>query len=326
MKIYRALTLTLTTLAATVLSACGGPEEHELLTYGMGTSVIIKVYADDFPAADKDALIKELRYQEAVFKKNDPADSTINYLLRDALRYQKATKGAFSPYLGALIDLWGFDSEDAAVSRKPPSDDQIRQALTQQKLNLYALAKGYTVDTLARKLERMGYKNYIVNAGGDLIAKGKKGNQPWRVDVRHPRFVHRTVGQLKVDGKLAVATSGDYQNYFVYENEWYHHLLDGRTGKPARKYQAVTVIADSVMEADAMATAIFVSNGVIDLTDKRDPAFMVTTQDYHQTMTPAFQKRFISNCPPNDPCVSRDDYAKYAEERDAKMNGTNDKK
>jgi thiamine biosynthesis lipoprotein len=274
----------------------------------MGTTVIIKVYAEKFPAADRDALVKELRHMEDVFKRADTNDGEVRYLLREAERYEKASQGAFSPYVGALVRLWGFDREDAAFSRPPPAEADIRAALAKRELNLYALAKGYTVDHLARRLERMGYQHYIVNAGGDLVAKGSKGAVPWRVDVRHPRFTHRTLGQLKVDGKLAVATSGDYQNYFVHENVWYHHLLDARTGQPARRYQAVTVIANSVMEADALATAIFVSEGVIDLSHLRDPAVMVTTQDNRQVMTPAFQKRFITNCPPNDPCIPRAEY------------------
>ena len=301
-----------------VLSACGGPKEHFMMTYAMGTSVVIKVYAEDFPAADKGALIKELTHLEDLFKKNDVNDGIVRYVLREALRYQVASQGAFSPYLGAVIDLWGFNDEEAAQSRKPPSDGKIRTALGKKQLNLYALAKGYAVDTLARKIERMGYKNYIINAGGDLIAKGSKGEVPWRVDVRHPRFIHRTLGQLKVDGKLAVATSGDYQNYFVYENEWYHHLLNAKTGKPARRYQAVTVIANSVMEADALATAIFVSDGVIDLSDKMEPAVMVSYHNDRQEMSPAFERKFITNCPKNDPCISRAEYLKLKEKEQGK--------
>ena len=125
-------------------------------------------------------------------------------------------------------------------------------------LHLGALAKGYAVDRAIQVLKEHGIDNALVNAGGDLMAVGHRTRQqPWRVGLQHPRSPQDLIASFGLSAK-AVATSGDYQKYFIKGNTRYHHILDPKSGEPVRLAKSATVIASSVMDADALATAIFV--------------------------------------------------------------------
>jgi thiamine biosynthesis lipoprotein len=126
------------------------------------------------------------------------------------------------------------------------------------RLDLGGFAKGYGVDVAIEHLREMGITNAVVNAGGDLRAIGRHGNRPWRVGIRNPRGPG-ILASVDVQGDESVFTSGDYERYFEYEGIRYYHILDPRTGYPARGARSVTVFDDNAAEADAAATAIFVA-------------------------------------------------------------------
>ncbi len=199
-------------------------------------------------------------------------DEDTRFLLEQGQHYGRLSQGAFDVTVGVLADLWGFGSDHNRV----PSPAEIEAALDVTgypllaiegnrafvekgvKVDLGGIAKGYTVDKAAAKLRQRGVKHAIINAGGDVYAIGSRPDgKPWRVGVTNPRQVEGMALAVYLQDQ-AIATSGDYQRFFIHEGERYHHILDPRTGYPARGLASVSVIAPSAMEADALATAVFV--------------------------------------------------------------------
>ncbi len=124
-----------------------------------------------------------------------------------------------------------------------------------QAVDLGGIAKGYAADEVARILREGGVTNAIVNLGGTVIAMGKS----CIVGIQHPdRCTGIPMGRIALHDR-AVVTSGDYERYFEVDGERYHHILDPRTGYPAKSgLRSVTVIGGSAMVLDALSTAIFV--------------------------------------------------------------------
>jgi thiamine biosynthesis lipoprotein len=125
-------------------------------------------------------------------------------------------------------------------------------------VDLGGIAKGFGVDLAARALADRGIFHALVNVGGDLVALGVgEDGEPWRIGVRKPDEPESIIEVLQVSDR-AVATSGDYLQYFQHGGRRYHHLLDAATGEPRRtRMRSLTVEAAMCMEADAAATALF---------------------------------------------------------------------
>lgn len=198
-------------------------------------------------------------------------------LLRLAQTVYRQSGGAFDPTVGPLVDLWGFGP---ARPERQPSEEEIVQTLrhvgfdklrfdrtfkTVRKtdgrvsLNLSAVAKGFGVDKVASLLEKEGYRNYIVEIGGEVRVSGFRDDSgtPWTLGVREPRENGANALTLDVTD-CAVATSGDYQNYKTgADGSRYAHTISPQTGYPVKNALAsVTVFADSCAAADAYATAM----------------------------------------------------------------------
>jgi thiamine biosynthesis lipoprotein len=125
------------------------------------------------------------------------------------------------------------------------------------RIDLGGIGKGYRVDQAAAVLRAHGITSYLVNGGGDIRLAGRKIDRPWAVEIAHPREPDGRWGVVQLD-RGAVVTSGDYSWYFEQDGVRYHHIIDPTTGQPARRSVAVTVIAQSAMDADALATGLFV--------------------------------------------------------------------
>ena len=187
--------------------------------------------------------------------------------------------GAFDITIAPLIDLWGFDAKGRvtkAPSIKKRTDvlNQIgtkyihtdTQNLTVQKdrsaitINLSAIAKGGGVDEIARLLEGLGFKNYLVEIGGEIYARGTNQNHKiWRVGIETPNSTGNTISRVISIDKMGLATSGDYRNYFEENNIRYSHILNPKTGMPIRhKLASVSVLAPTSAQADGWATAMMV--------------------------------------------------------------------
>lgn len=119
-----------------------------------------------------------------------------------------------------------------------------------------AIGKGYAMDRVVELLAGRGFKNVLVSAGGDVVARGTKGPKAWSVGIQDPRGP----GYFAVLNLMdqAISTAGDYERYFEVGGIRYHHILDPRTGFPARGVRSVTVIADKGLLTDGLDTGIFV--------------------------------------------------------------------
>lgn len=187
-------------------------------------------------------------------------------VLDEGLAVMRLTDGAFDPRLARLLDLWGFPAGTPLVPAADAIDDEVArlQALgsppdadallaVPELLDFGAWAKGYAVDRALAVLRDHGVRTAMVDAGGEVGCLG----DGWTVGVQHPRQSQALLARV-VPGRLAVATSGDYQQCFEQDGEHHHHLLDPRTGWPARSCRSVTVLASTCERADALATGIFI--------------------------------------------------------------------
>ncbi len=189
-----------------------------------------------------------------------------------------ATQGAFDITVMPLVNLWGFGTINKTAI---PSQQQIKRSLNQigyqslqtrqqpaairkQKpelsIDLSAIAKGYAVDAIGIWLEKHGVKRYLVEIGGEIRVRGKnKQNQAWRIAIEKPTTLARSVQQGLLLNNIAIATSGDYRNYYEKEGKRYSHTINPKTGYPiTHKLASVTVLNKSAMIADVQATAMMV--------------------------------------------------------------------
>jgi thiamine biosynthesis lipoprotein len=178
-----------------------------------------------------------------------------------------------------LVDLWGFGIREPTDSL--PAPDAIAKALaltgfqhltfenTHVKktkpgitLDLGAIAKGYGVDAVAGVLTRAGIDDFLVEIGGELYGSGmNRHKKPWSVGITHPLKTGADAGLYKVVHleNRAIATSGDYRNFFEFQGKIYSHIIDPRTGYPVdNQVVSASVIADTCTVADALATAFVV--------------------------------------------------------------------
>jgi FAD:protein FMN transferase len=188
------------------------------------------------------------------------------------------TGGAFDPTVGPLVNLWGF-GPDMAKDKVPAAqdiapylsslglnhlllDEKTKTAVreTEIQLDLSAVAKGYAVDAVSDLLISQGFEHYLVEVGGELRAKGYKINgQPWRVAIEKPLLEQGGIQQVIELENNAVATSGDYRNYFEKEGKRYSHTIDPRSGYPiTHNLASVTVVDSTAARADALATGMMV--------------------------------------------------------------------
>jgi len=193
-----------------------------------------------------------------------------------ALQIAVLSDGAFDPTVGPLVTLWGFGKDQRQELPETDEIAELRLSVGHQqiavdvenpslkKLNpsvqidLNAIAKGYAVDLLAEDVASLGYKNYLVEIGGELRAAGNNAEgDPWRIGIEQPVPGKAASGLYLTSG--GVATSGDYRNVFEQDGRRYSHIIDPRSGYPVdHSLASVTVVADTAMLADAWATTLMV--------------------------------------------------------------------
>lgn len=199
--------------------------------------------------------------------------------IEQSLQLGDLTNGAFDITVGPLVNLWGFGPD--GVIQQPPAkadlDDALKHtgygkldsdcansSLRKTDASLYvdlsAYAKGFAVDRLAELLNQNRIDNYLVEIGGEIRAQGhNSGGDSWRIAIEKPADTNRSVQTIIELANKAVATSGDYRNFFEYENNRYSHTIDPRTGHPVKHQLAsVSVVTGQAAWADALATAMLV--------------------------------------------------------------------
>lgn len=194
-------------------------------------------------------------------------------VIRKAQEIFELSEGGFDITIGPLTHLWRMAREKGV----PPSTEEVKKVLDlvnfknvlmDSKGNIFlkekgmaidlgGIAKGYAVDRGFELLRALGYKDLIVNAGGDLRVGGLKNGQPWTIGIQDPRLSQKIMAKISVSD-TAVATSGDYEKFFIHEDRRYHHILDPKDGFPTKECQSVTLLCKEGMMADALATAVFV--------------------------------------------------------------------
>jgi thiamine biosynthesis lipoprotein len=149
----------------------------------------------------------------------------------------------------------GFDK--LHVRTQPPAIKKDNEKL---RLDLSGIAKGYAVDEVAMLLSANGLKHFMVEIGGEVRAHGhKKSGGPWRIGIERPDAKRGVVQRILQISNEALATSGDYRNYYEQAGKRFSHLLDPTTGKPiSHQVASVTVVAADCATADAYATAFMV--------------------------------------------------------------------
>ena len=142
--------------------------------------------------------------------------------------------------------------------------DEAHKRILKSNANLYidlsGIAKGFSMDKIALYLNKKGFKNYLIEVGGELLAKGVNAdNKVWQIGIESPNNNDNTIEDIVQLNNMAMATSGDYKKYFEKDNIRYSHIIDPETGKPIKhKLVSVTVLDYSAMNADALATAFSV--------------------------------------------------------------------
>jgi thiamine biosynthesis lipoprotein len=189
-----------------------------------------------------------------------------------------ATDGAFDMTVAPLVVRWGFgpaprgslpQGEEirtirARIGHQALQLDGARRIATKRRadleLDLGGIAKGYGVDLAARVLDAAGAEHYMVEAGGEVRTRGVNAQgQPWRIGIEQPDAMPQRARLVVPLAGQAMATSGDYRNYFEAGGRRYSHEIDPRTGAPVEhRLCSVTVVAEDCMRADALATALLV--------------------------------------------------------------------
>lgn len=197
-------------------------------------------------------------------------------VVAEALRWARATDGAYDPAIGAAVQLW-----DVTNRHEPPARDLVARLAgrafhrhvevgtfqgspaivrhdADAQLDLGGIAKGYGVDRAVAALRDWGVRNAVVDVGGDLYALGDGvDGEGWRVGIQSPHSAGDLARVVRVSD-AAVATSGTYAQFFTHQGRRYHHLLDPRLAAPrATIVQSLTLRADTCMHADVAATACY---------------------------------------------------------------------
>ncbi len=207
-----------------------------------------------------------------------PVSGDFLRVLETALDVGARSGYAYDVTVAPLVDIWGFGPADALVM--PPSEEAIESArdrVGQGRLQLDAergrimqreavsldfssLAKGFAVDRIAEMLQQRGIDRFMVEVGGEIRLSGLSAREDlWRIAIERPDASTRSVVQPISLTDVAIATSGDYRNFFQLDGQRYSHMIDPRTGWPvAHDLVSVTVVHPSCMVADAWATALAV--------------------------------------------------------------------
>jgi thiamine biosynthesis lipoprotein len=259
----------------------------------MGTLVGVTVRGHDRDAIEQairvvfaemerlEGILSEWRSDSAVSRVNQSAGQAsvrvpveLVEVMQMARDVSRATEGAFDTTWAALSGLWRFDEPGF----RPPAADVVAAARTfvdyrdvdldveaqtlflrrrGMRLGLGGIAKAYIAERAADLAVASGVGHILIDAGGDVVARGRNGERPWTAGIRDPRSASHLLATLGLEDEV-VATSGDYEHFVDVDGRRYHHLLDPRTGYPASASRSATVIAPDGALAEALSTALFV--------------------------------------------------------------------
>ena len=274
-----------------------GPASVILEAYGqtMGTTYMVKLanppdgLPDDWKI-EVDAELRRVNDQMSTYLKSSelsqfncststdwfPVSAETATVVAYALEVSKQSEGAFDVTVSPLVDAWSFGAGERTM--QVPEDDRIeellqrvgyqhlevraeppalRKAIPALTVDLSAIAKGHGVDRVLQRLQALGCDNVFVEIGGEVRVLGDRGDRQWGVGIQQPDADANEVLLAFPLTDMAVATSGDYRNFFEVDGQRFSHTIDPRTGQPVEHALAsVSVGAGNCMMADAWATAI----------------------------------------------------------------------
>jgi thiamine biosynthesis lipoprotein len=277
------------------VSCRSGVRVVERTGVAMGSELRLTAWAADEVVARTafDAVFAEFERLEALMSTWRPASDVVRInaaagiepvevaaevrdVLRQAKQISEWTEGTFDVTFGALTDVWKFDHDQdntvpsaAAIRARLPLidyrqieiDDRAGTVFLKRrgmKIHLGGIGKGYAVERAIRIMRRAGLRDFMVQAGGDLYVGGTKNGRPWRLGIQDPRGPQgKTFATLDLSDST-FSTSGDYARFFFKDGIRYHHILDVRTGQPARLCRSVTLASASPVLADAVAKGVFI--------------------------------------------------------------------
>lgn len=213
----------------------------------------------------------------------EPVTITSNFarVVKESIYLGELSEGMLDVTVGPLVNLWGFGpdqrpdiiptAEDLSLTKQRIGlqhlvleGNQLSKNIPNLYLDLSTIAKGYAVDLVAELIESNGLNHYLVEIGGEIKAKGfKHTGELWVMAIEKPIYdplgESRSVHQIIIPKDNAIATSGDYRNYFEVEGIRFSHIIDPSSGKPiSHNLVSVTVIDPSSMTADGLSTALMV--------------------------------------------------------------------
>ncbi len=323
-------------LALLLLCACGAKDSTEVALDGdtMGTQFNVKLVGasvdNEALAATIETVLNEVENMMSTFRP-DSEISTFNNSsttdwyevspefcssVEEALALSTFTDGSFDITVGPLVNLWGFGPGE--IISQPPDEKEInavmrtvgyehlqtdcsvpalRKNIASIALDMSAFGKGYAVDRIAAQLELRGFENYLVEVGGELRFRGENAKgEKWAIGIEVPRANQRQPHTIIRLSNTAMATSGDYRNFFEANGELFSHTIDTRTGRPVTHTLAsVTVIDGSGARADALATALLVmgpDKGLAFATAQELAVLFLlrTSSGIEERSTPAFEQ------------------------------------
>jgi thiamine biosynthesis lipoprotein len=319
-------------IALLFATAAGGEakEEHVIRGRTMGTTYSIKVVTGDSGdikgVKEKiDRRLEEINRSMSTYRKESEI-SRFNRFNKVGRKFQisddffqvmqagqnihRLTGGAWDGTVNPLVDLWGFGRKGRRDDLPPENKIQALLPdigfakidvlnpgfLVKQRANitvdLSSVAKGYGVDEVANLLNRLGYKDYLVEIGGEIFAAGsRRDNTSWRIGINRPRAdaAFNAVYKIVALHNRGFATSGDYRNFFEADGVRYSHVIDPRTGYPVSNgVVSVSITSSDCTTADGLATAVLVM-GVekgLELIDRLDgvEGFIVVEQSSGKLM------------------------------------------
>ena len=281
------ITLILLYCYIVILSGCQNKPFYKESRFLMGTTA--EIICQDRHSLD--IAFREIERLERLWNRYDP-DSEISKLnkngvskvskdtleiIKKAIEFSKLSEGLFDITIGPLADLWK-ERIKSKVSRFP-TEEEITERLRfigfekiiidEEKsvikfkdkgvsVDLGGIAQGYAVDKVVEKLRSLGVKDCLIRIGGCIYALGRKDKRDWRIGIQHPRNPHEFIDYVELRDK-AIATSGDYEQFFIYEGKRYSHIINPKTGYPVdNEIISVTVISPQALISDFLSTAVFI--------------------------------------------------------------------
>jgi len=251
----------------------------EVIVIADNESVARKSIAEAFSAMERvDRLMSNFKEDSDISRINKGAgskavavDSDVVEVIKKSIYYSEISNGAFDITVGGVEELYDFEDEGRIPEEEKFKNsvsligyrniaikgNTVRLMKKGMKLDLGGIAKGYAIDKGIDAIRKNGVADALVNAGGDIRTIGESENGQWKIGVLHPRENGRIIDTLLMKD-ISVATSGDYRKYFISGGKRYHHILNPSTGLPTEGVQSVTIIAPFAVDADALATAVFV--------------------------------------------------------------------